>query len=486
MNAIRKIDFALVGILVLAAGLRCYDYREIGTRFWDEAYYISEARQMPAVFMPSLGFKAGNLIFFWAANPVLGRSSVTPLKVSLLTGVLTCLLLYLLGRRLFSRQAGLWAALVFAVLAYALHYSRSALVESNMMFLITLTLLCLAYWPRLPVVLLTGLFAGWTLSINQKAGFILLLPFLWNALKWLETRDRGALPGAATRQALFLVIALAVFFGINHLYPPQLPPFHHGNYFMKGLFQKARPDFLLFRTGLIGLLFTLFFTLGLIRAIKRRDAASLFVSLWFLPLFVVWSFNRHLEPRDFSGMVPAFALLAGLGIESFSRWGQQRFPAFRSAWGPALALWVTVYGVWASRDTWQLKSDVLPMAQYMNANRVPGVVCGQPLYSLYGIPVFILTPERPASPVVLDSLARAGWMLATDYMLGKTLLDNPPAWLARLLASPPEFEFAASASVNLPTVLETFQLDQAHRILQAPWARHIRLYALKNGAPFSE
>ncbi|MFH0921223.1 MAG: glycosyltransferase family 39 protein [Fibrobacterota bacterium] len=483
---IRKVNFALIAVLALAAALRIYDFREIGFKFWDEVHYVSEARAMPALSGSTTGFKAGNLLFFWAANPVLGRSAQTSILVSILTGILTCLVLYFTGKRLFSRRTGLWAALVFAVLNFSIHYSRSALVESNLLFLISLTVLALAYWPRYWVVCLTGLLAGWTFSTNQKAGFILFLPFLLESLRWLRREPRGPVGTLLLRQALFIAPSLAVFFAINAVYPPTMRPFDHADQFFADLLQAAHPGYLFLETGLIGPVFILLFAAGFVPAIRRAQAAGLFLVVWFTLLFFIWSFNCHLEPRDFTGLIPAFALLAGLGGSETVRWFAVRLRRSEAITGLVLGLLVAAYGVFASRETWQLKSDVLPMARFINAHNVPGVVCGHPLYTLYGIPVYVLDSAGAIAPATLDSLAYAGWMFATDYMLGKAMLDSPPAWFNRLQQSAPEFGFTASVSVHLPTVLETFSPERARRIIRSPWAREIRLYALKNGAPFSD
>lgn len=144
-------------------------------------------------------------VFFWLT----GSGRVGFLLPSLLAGLGTLLLIYDLGRRLWSREAGLWAAfaLLFTV-QFALQ-ARRAQLDALLVFFTTLSLYCL-----LRQLLLGG---GWRWAIGagvaaglgvltKVVGFfsyIVLVPWLiavwrgWPGTRWQKPAAMWLVSGAA-------------------------------------------------------------------------------------------------------------------------------------------------------------------------------------------------------------------------------------------------------------------------------------------------
>jgi hypothetical protein len=64
-------------------------------------------------------------------------------------------------------------------------------------------------------------------------------------------------------------------------------------------------------------------------------------------------------------------------------------------------------------------------------------------------------------------------------MLAKTVLDSTPAWFTALEKTTPVYRREASAGMHWPTILETFQPEKAHRMVDRDFCRYVNIYPLQ-------
>jgi 4-amino-4-deoxy-L-arabinose transferase-like glycosyltransferase len=133
-------------------------------------------------------------LFFWliaACYLLTGSLRVSFLLPSLLAGIGTVLLVYDLGRRLWNREAGLWAALILLFTVQFTLQARLAQIDATLCFWITLSLygllrhlLLRSGWGWYAL----GGFAAGLGVITKGVGFLpllVLLPYLWaRSRKW--------------------------------------------------------------------------------------------------------------------------------------------------------------------------------------------------------------------------------------------------------------------------------------------------------------
>lgn len=139
----------LIAVLALALGIRLVNLNLVGYNS-DEAVYAGQGAaiaQVPVITDHFPVFRAHPLLFqfslavlykFFGLNDMMGRAA------SALIGVATVLLVYLLGKRLYGRQAGLIAALLLAVMPYHVVPTRQVLLDGPMTLMSTLALYSLA------------------------------------------------------------------------------------------------------------------------------------------------------------------------------------------------------------------------------------------------------------------------------------------------------------------------------------------------------
>jgi 4-amino-4-deoxy-L-arabinose transferase-like glycosyltransferase len=202
-----------LGLMVIGAG--------IGLRNpWpaDEPVYSLIARDMLATghwLIPMVGgdyFQDKPPLLFWlqaAGYWLTGSEQVGFLLPSLLAGVGTLLLVYDLGRRLWNREAGLYAAMLLLLTVQFTLQSRRAQLDALLMFFTVLSVYCL-----LRQLLLGGGWR-WAVAAGLAAGlgaltkvvgffsFIVLMPWLyavwrgWPGVKWQRPWPLWLLAGLA-------------------------------------------------------------------------------------------------------------------------------------------------------------------------------------------------------------------------------------------------------------------------------------------------
>ena len=164
-NRIQTTHVALAVVLVLAAGLRLWGITDRGVYDYDEAWYLLEAKTLHYTgdyllskvglsdadtslglkayvkqhgTVPMTSVKPGHTILTFLGMVVVGTGDYAGLGVSALSGTLTVLLVFLLGRQIGGTRLGLASALILAVSPLHVHYSRSMYSQANGVFLATL------------------------------------------------------------------------------------------------------------------------------------------------------------------------------------------------------------------------------------------------------------------------------------------------------------------------------------------------------------
>lgn len=225
----------LLLVLMLAFGLRLYGLDS--SSFWLDEIFTATAAQMdlPSILRFHL-VEAGNppltSIITHAVFACLGQSEFVARLPSALFGSVSILLVYEVGKLLWTRKVGIMAALLMAVNAHHVQYSQEARHYALMVFLALLSLVFLVRalkgdrrGPWLGFVLCT------TLGLYNHYFALLFLPaeVLFGATviaeRWFAERSgtnqpkaphQSGQPPSAAKQALRLAISLLLV-GISYL-----------------------------------------------------------------------------------------------------------------------------------------------------------------------------------------------------------------------------------------------------------------------------
>ena len=404
------LSLALLAVLALGAALRFY--RLSAQSLWnDEGTSVALAGRSLA----QITFDAAAdihppfyhyLLHYWLL--IFGNSEAGARSLSALFGLGLILMVYLLGRRLFSPLAGWAAALLIAVSPYQVYYSQEARMYMLLAFLGAASSYLFyrtwlepgggrrawtaAGWVLVTVMVLYTHYLGFTIVLAQDLAWGLTL------LRQLQ-RGQGQKKDFWGRMALGMgaqALAVALFlpwlrltWEQLHQWPAVSPPFG-----LLALLKQALPLFALGPTaptapyrGLVAAVLGLA-ALGLVWP-KRSDEPRphgrlLAFLLWVTPVLVLYYLSRSrpvYHPKFLVLATPGFALLLGRGVACLAP-GQQ--PAVRALTGvryglAGLALLAAVgAGLPGLRgyyfDPRYARDDYRGIAQYISAMGRPGDV----------------------------------------------------------------------------------------------------------------
>jgi 4-amino-4-deoxy-L-arabinose transferase-like glycosyltransferase len=318
---------AMAAVLVVAAALRLYHVSGFG-QTWDEDVYWSSGRNYLENLV-HLDFRARMWRWNYEHPPVakylvglgaLWHDGYGPARALVaLVGAATCVVVYLLGRDLFSRRVGVCAALLYALLPPAIAHSQISGLETPSTFFATLSLWAFLRRRHLGA----GVAGGLAAASRFIAGLSFVALFLGSLLR--RPRDRAEwvrlglspLVGVATLVAVWPRLwiegpvaglraslqRLAVqhtpewFFGATILHP--MPKLYFPAYFAAGV----TPALLV---GLLGL------------GWRRERAVAIGAAFFAAPFLlcfspVIQSGLRYLLPA-----LPPAAVLSAAGLEAAS------------------------------------------------------------------------------------------------------------------------------------------------------------------------
>jgi len=138
----RRVDWALVAILVLAGLLRLHNLT--ATAIWvDEANSILTAKQPASVVLDMLSRDSSPPLYYFLLKSWMAVVGDSPAAVRLPSSIFSLMLVaavFVIGRREIGRRAGLWAAFLLAITPTQIFYSQQARMYS------LLPLLALTAW----------------------------------------------------------------------------------------------------------------------------------------------------------------------------------------------------------------------------------------------------------------------------------------------------------------------------------------------------
>jgi 4-amino-4-deoxy-L-arabinose transferase-like glycosyltransferase len=352
--------WALVAVVVAGAFVRLWGLGR-------QSLWIDEVITLKAANVGgSFGFQdvIGNIqgplhafLVHWVSKLSTGEAALR--SISAIAGILTIPVMAELGRRLFDRRTGFFAALLFALSPYSVWYSQEVRNYSLLMFaaaVATLAVLRVAQERR-------GGFAPYAaatvaaLYLNMSAVFMamghglyglfslrgkrlglwlvtlavvvaLFVPGMWSVVRWAradEVGERVALTTDAEPEELlrgettFTPAALpyAVFaLGYGYTLGPNLTELHVGS--PMSAFMAHLPS-----VAPAGLVLTAALLLGLVRVWSRRDAGSLLLLTLLVPavgaIVLAVANIKPFNVRYLSPGLPALLLLAAAGVGMLRR-----------------------------------------------------------------------------------------------------------------------------------------------------------------------
>ncbi len=450
----------LILIIAGALALRVYLLPGQGFMQWDEGLHALEAQFLADTWHRLLGLVSDPSVppggrpptFVRPFHSILlsigmlsgGTSALSAQLVSASTGALTVLLLFLLGRSLYTTGIGLLAAAFLATMPLHVSYSRETLSESNGIFLLTLSLL--VYWktrdPRgrpLLALVATGLLLGLSVTTNLRLYIAPAVFVICEAALWLGERRHSRL--VFMRRLLTIAysalvpVALAFLFfwwlkgyyEASHLqlrfpvvtYEQQLDGFwNQQNSFKRPFLGGLDPlyyPFVLWTFVGPALMSWFVISLAMLLADRKHIQQSILLLSWLLVPFIFFSLLTDKAPRFLAVALPSIALIAARGITL-----THGFLAAKSGWvrqlkiaTPLVATAIVVAGTVASIAVAQEKSGYPPAVAYLQERGIDRVIVGQAL------PVEFLSGQRMMAVDIPDNiqLVEKGYSLGYRYIV---------------------------------------------------------------------
>lgn len=312
--------WVVAGIMLLAAVLRLWQLDRVGLR-GDEAVYAGQAavlagdHSMDRYFILASRGNSNFLLFQEIVSVVyrvFGVSDVAARVVSALLSIGTVLLVYLIGRQLYGRRAGAFAAGLLAVGGYSVDLGRLALLDSCATFFVVLAVFFLVRWQAEPRTgALAGLAAASALAVQAKLPsallFVVFVATLVVSGSWRRLRPTAVGVGVlaavvASTPAIYQLVtrygSIVGFLGTSlHRHSPV--PWH---YYLDTLLHYD------------GAAVVAVLALGVVLAGLHAGRTDLVPGLWllvfggFIAVYPLKAFN-YLLP-----VIPAVMILAGRGL----------------------------------------------------------------------------------------------------------------------------------------------------------------------------
>ena len=320
---------ALVLILIAAVGVRVWRLNEIGYNT-DEAVYAGQAAAIsrdPTLKEIFPIFRAHPLLFQFMFAMLYGFG-ITDLAGRLLAvaiGVATVLVVYLLGKILYGREAGLLAALILAVMPYHVIVTRQVLLDGPLVFCSTLTLYLMArYAVTGNSAWLHAVGVGMGLTFLAKETGIILLGSVYAFFALspeIRIRIRDIIISVLLMFAMILPFPVSLWLAGGSTTGQQ--------YFIWQFFRRPNHtwDFYLTTTpGAIGILVILAALLGLLFLYRQSSWREKLLLLWILVpviFFQIW------PTKGYQYLLPIAPPVAVLAARALTRWSTSRSIAIR-------------------------------------------------------------------------------------------------------------------------------------------------------------
>jgi 4-amino-4-deoxy-L-arabinose transferase-like glycosyltransferase len=324
-------------LFTLMVGFLIFLFNLGGRDLWepDETRYAVVAREMRETGQWVLPHLNGAIyaekppLFFWAVNLsvfLLGKDSELANRLpAALAGLATIFLTFFFGERLFNSRVGFLSALILATCLFFPQISRCMVLDSlfTLLFLLTLSCFYLGYEKeegRRKYYFLAGLFMGLGVLTKGPVAYLTLplffiYAFLQRGLKRFWSYD--LLLGFLFSLAIVSVWLIpACIIGGEDYTRRILLQQTVTRLFGRGDRVHARPFFFYFvRFPAEFLPWIVFLPTALVFAFRRGDAIRrkelLFLSVWFIFVFIFFTFVRGKKDNYILPLYPAGSILLG-------------------------------------------------------------------------------------------------------------------------------------------------------------------------------
>ena len=272
------------------------------------------------------------LFYLWF---LIWSSSLLAARIlSVIIDIASIVLIYVVGRKLFTTRTGLIASYLFAVNSVIILYARKAMLESDLIFWLLLSFLLFAnrkLWSRA----LAGIVLALAIGTKLYAFKMLLVFGVYEVMMFWD--DRGWRPFQALVRRPFLVFLAATAFGtalifgtVFHYYPVEFTterasyaaPFSLIPKLFGAESLSVSIKYYALRDGPIILLALLAFLFLVFRwrhdrsdFSKRLNRNAVFLIHWTWIIFLTVAWMTYQPPRYHCMEMPAYILLAALFID---------------------------------------------------------------------------------------------------------------------------------------------------------------------------
>ncbi len=329
-----------------------------GLRKPDEIRYAQVAREMveggdwvslqlygkPYIEKPPL--------FFWlmALSSYLwqGFTSFSARFPSALFGTFTVLISFLIGKNLFDSRTGFLSGLILATSFLFARFSTRANIDATLTFFTTASLFCFLQWyqsdrgdekKKIRELFLYGFYIGMGLATLTKGPVGFLLPLLVSLVYLSIRKDWKAIKRMKILSGMFLFLVIVLSWYLpavlrgGQVYLHQTLIHRTVGYYSEG-WMHSKPIYFYLRNFPADFLPWIFFLPGAIvygcsEKASGKKKEFLFLLLWFIVIFLFFSFSKTKRDLYLLPIYPAASLMIG------RLWGDlsfNRVEHFRRGW----------------------------------------------------------------------------------------------------------------------------------------------------------
>ncbi|WP_243357742.1 glycosyltransferase family 39 protein [Fundidesulfovibrio terrae] len=376
-----RVRIVLLAAILVAAAIIRLAWLESTPLWWDEFVTLGRAKLAFADLWRSLSFQGPSDASLDSSPPLLhlilhpvlalGAASETWVKLpSVLAGILTVLVLYPLGTRLYGGRSGLFASALLSLSLYHLQYSREARPYSLYLLLAATSLWLLVralesnrprHWALYAASLAGALYASYLGGANLLAQGLFLAGL---------AAGRALPAGRLVPAALALGAAALAYlpwlpghlFHMELIYAPSSGMGLTWEFLTRALLEFTTQSVLLLACA----------GLGVFTGLWRNPRGTALVLCWLLlPVATALALRTGISvnPRYLINFVPGLALLAGAGLDGLVKGLSLGLPSRAAA---LLGLFAAVGLSWPSltalpdyyrRDAHSMRDDLLDAAR---------------------------------------------------------------------------------------------------------------------------
>lgn len=347
-----KILVSILSLTVFIAGIIYANCQQV----WpDEAHNFEAAKIVAEEGVGSFFFNYSGIPWLGIQHPplvpviygyimrLLGTNLFVIRLFSLFIGIVTIVITYFIGKALYDRNTGFFAAIILLCFPLFFRSFTVALMDIPVTFFFSLTLLVTIYLIRKPTYRLS-FSAGILISagIFSKYTMLFIYPVLFSYFLLNSPSNRARLHlGIVTlvsvcTMAIWLIYAchidvLALQWQKIVHYARIATTTHYGKKLMFEALLTSLPSSL-------GVYNMPILFLGLLRLMQRRNQSDLFIFLWVAAVFLPWILTLPVT-RYFMPAFPGMAIIMSLGLVRFFPSGEKVIIMALSNCGGALYLY---------------------------------------------------------------------------------------------------------------------------------------------------